>query len=52
MNCTECGAKCVLVETTATERHFECPECCNEFVRPLKSAAPKSSRQAAESGER
>jgi len=40
VSCTECGSKCVLVETTTEPgsalKHYECPECCNCFARPVR----------------
>lgn len=35
MKCTECGTKCVLVETTDRSRQYECPSCCNFFEKPI-----------------
>jgi len=50
MKCTECGTKCVLVETVtepepgADLKHYECPECCNCFAKPAKAKKTKVPR--------
>lgn len=37
MKCSECGSKCIkiedILEITPTMDRFECPMCCNEFIK-------------------
>jgi hypothetical protein len=48
MTCTECGAKCIMVEidSTATKVSYECPACCNVFEKHVKTKATAAPRKA------